>query len=102
METRRKFLKAAASSIMSPGAKISSAEAAPQATAGRAFPHSGSDKTSFVRWYDVEKTYWNVMARPVMEEYWRPTQFVNRVNIPLVRGVAPSHSSRVRLSTSEC
>ncbi len=30
------------------------------------------------------------MSRPVMEEYWNQTQFVNRVNVPFVRGVLPS------------
>ena len=30
------------------------------------------------------------MARPVLEEYWRQTQFLNRVNVPFVRSVLPS------------
>ncbi len=58
---------------------------------------SGVDEEDFVRWYDVdrnivnlENAYWNVMSRPVMEEYWTQTQFVNRVNVPFVRGVLPS------------
>jgi hypothetical protein len=107
MKTRRKFLKAAASSMMLPGAMISAAEAAPQTIAGSAFPHSSNDEASFVRWYDVdrgmvnlENAYWNVMARPVMEEYRRQTQFVNRVNIPFLRGVVPSQA--LPLSCSKC
>jgi hypothetical protein len=38
----------------------------------------------------LENAYWNVMARPIMEEYWKQTQFINRVNVPFVQGVNPS------------
>lgn len=97
METRRGFLKAAASSILLPGGLLSLAEN-PQAVAN-ATPASMSDEASFVQWYDVDRSmvnvenaYWNVMARPVLEEYWAQIQFVNRINVPFVRSVFPSPS----------
>jgi hypothetical protein len=42
------------------------------------------------RMVNLENAYWNIMARPVVEEYWRQTQFLNRVNVPFVRSVMPS------------
>ncbi|MGB7265804.1 MAG: aminotransferase class V-fold PLP-dependent enzyme [Terracidiphilus sp.] len=56
-----------------------------------------SEEASFVQWYDVDRTmtnlenaYWGIMSRPVIEEFWRQTQFVNRVNVPFVRGATPA------------
>src|SRR6266851_2978700 len=87
METRRNFLKAAVSSMMMPVAMIAAAEGKPTLANGTA-----TTEADFLRWYDVdrrmvnlENAYWNVMSKPVMEEYWSQTQFVNRVNVPFVR-----------------
>ena len=73
METRRGFLKAAVATFMLPETIISGAEGSP---AGTLSP-SSVDEEDFVRWYDVDRSivnlenaYWNVMSRPVMEEYW--------------------------------
>ena len=51
-------------------------------------------EAEFTQWYEVDRTltnlenaYWNVMARPVIDEYWRQTQYLNRVNVPFVRSV---------------
>ena len=92
METRRGFLKAAAATCMLPTV-ICGAEGPP---ASRLL-HASGDEDDFVRWYDVDRSivnlenaYWNVMSRPVLEEYWSQTQFVNRVNVPFVRGVLSS------------
>ena len=54
----------------------------------------GAEETSFTQWYDVdhsitnlENAYWNVMARPIEEEYSRKLAYVSRRNVPFVRGV---------------
>lgn len=58
-----------------------------------------TDESSFIQWYDVDRSitnlenaYWNVMARPVVEEYFRKLAYVNRRNVPFVRGVMPNES----------
>lgn len=58
-----------------------------------------TDESSFIQWYDVDRSiinlenaYWNVMARPVAEEYFRKLTYVNRRNVPFVRGVIPNES----------
>ena len=84
-KSRRTFLQASAATMLSNSAKGLSASA------------NNAEEAYFVQWYDVDRSivnlenaYWNVMARPVMEEYWRQTQFLNRVNVPFVRSVLPS------------
>jgi len=63
-----------------------------------------SDEASFVQWYDVdraianlENAYWCVMSRPVMEEYSRKVAYINRRNVPFVRGVLPQEALPVEL-----
>ncbi len=58
-----------------------------------------SDESNFTRWYDVDRSmtnlenaYWNVMATPVSDEYFRKVADVNRRNVPFVRGVIPEES----------
>ena len=58
-----------------------------------------TDESSFTQWYDVDRSitnlenaYWNVMARPVAEEYFNKLTYVNRRNVPFVRGVIPNES----------
>ena len=110
METRRRFLKAAVATCVLPETMISGAKGLqPQV---RGLLSSSGDEEDFVRWYDVDRSmvnlenaYWNVMSRPVLEENWSQTQFVNRVNVPFVRGVLPAPSmpselSRVRASVA--
>ena len=87
MRSRRSFLGTA------------SAIAAAQAV--RAQPHT-TEEDEFTRWYDVdrrivnlENAYWGVMAQPVMEEYTRQLAYVNRRNVPFVRGVLPRESLHV-------
>ncbi|MGA7412268.1 MAG: aminotransferase class V-fold PLP-dependent enzyme [Bryobacteraceae bacterium] len=95
METRRSFLKAApTTAILAEG--MGSAEQISQ-PAMRAHPPTEADEAYFLQWYDVDRSmvnlenaYWNVMTRPILEEYWKQTQFLNRVNVPFVRGVKPS------------
>ena len=53
-------------------------------------PASFSGTTFDRSMVNLENAYWVIMARPVMEEYWRQTQFLNRVNVPFVRSVMPS------------
>ncbi len=60
---------------------------------------SSPDEQSFVRWYDVdrgianlENAYWGVMAKPVMDEYNRQVVYINRRNVPFVRGVLPNEA----------
>jgi selenocysteine lyase/cysteine desulfurase len=67
-------------------------------------PADNVDEVSFVRWYDVdrritnlENAYWNVMARPVAEEYFNKLSYVNRRNVPFVRGMIPNESLPVEL-----
>lgn len=97
MKSRREFLKVAASSVIAtqtPG--IQSAMAA--------VAQSQSDEQDLVKWYDVdrgvtnlENAYWNVMARPVMERYFKELTYVNRRNVPFVRGVLAQESLPVEL-----
>lgn len=96
MKSRRAFLNAAASSMMLPGAMIVQAQTSETSNGHAGLPAVG-DEASFLQWYDVDRSmvnlenaYWVIMARPVMEEYWRQTQFLNRVNVPFVRSVMPS------------
>ncbi len=93
MKSRRAFMKAA-SSMMISGSILSTSEA--QTALASRLP-LGSDEASFLQWYDVdrkivniENAYWNVMPRPVMEEYSKQTQFLNRVNVAFVRGFTAS------------
>ena len=93
MKSRRAFMKAA-SSMMISGSVLSTPEA--QTALASRLP-LGSDEASFLQWYDVdrkianlENAYWNVMPRPIMEEYLKQTQFLNRVNVPFVRGFTTS------------
>ena len=97
MNTRRDFLKAATTTIVAragiPFRDLSIAAAA-----------NLDDETSFTQWYDVdrgmtnlENAYWNVMPRPVMDEYMRKITYVNRRNVPFVRGVMPQESLPVEL-----
>jgi selenocysteine lyase/cysteine desulfurase len=86
-KSRRTFLQASAATMLSNSAKGLTASA------------NSAEEANFVQLYDVdrrivnlENAYWNVMARPVMEEYWRQTQFLNRVNVPFVRSVLPSRA----------
>ena len=72
-----------------------------------------TDEPSFIQWYDVDRSitnlenaYWNVMARPVAEEYFRKLAYVNRRNVPFVRGVMvdeslPRELERVRASVAK-
>ena len=97
MKNRRDFLKAAGSSLVLGSAIQTSAIAAVAAL-------DGNDETSFTKWYDVDRSitnlenaYWNVMARPVSGEYFRKLAYVNRRNVPFVRGVIPDESLPVEL-----
>lgn len=97
MKNRREFLKAAGSSIVVGGA-IRSSTIAAVATA------ESSEETSFTKWYDVDRSitnlengYWNIMAKPVADEYFRNLTYVNRRNVPFVRGVIPDESLPVEL-----
>jgi selenocysteine lyase/cysteine desulfurase len=98
MKNRREFLKAAGSSLVLGGA---AAYARPVAVdAGDA----DSDEDGFTRWYDVdrritnlENAYWNVMAKPVAENYFQKLTYVNRRNVPFVRGVIADESLPVEL-----
>jgi len=98
MKSRREFLKAASSSLV-----LGSAAAyAPPIAA--ATGEVDSDEVGFTRWYDVdrrisnlENAYWNVMARPVAEDYFRKLTYVNRRNVPFVRGVIADESLPVEL-----
>ena len=63
-----------------------------------------SDEVGFTKWYDVDRSitnlenaYWNVMAKPVEDEYFRKLSYVNRRNVPFVRGVIPEESLPVEL-----
>ena len=92
MKNRREFLQIAGTAlVMSNGI--------------RAYASSGSEsigdaeEANFTQWYDVDRSivnlenaYWNVMARPVAEEYFRKLSYVNRRNVPFVRGVIPNES----------
>jgi selenocysteine lyase/cysteine desulfurase len=97
LNTRRDFLKAATTTI---------AARAGLPCGGLSIAASGNldDETSFTQWYDVdrgmtnlENAYWNVMPRPVMDEYMRKVTYVNRRNVPFVRGVMPQESLPVEL-----
>lgn len=66
---------------------------------------TSGDEHSFVQWYDVDRSivnlenaYWNIMARPVLEEYTRQVAHVNRRNVPFVRGVLPNESLPAELA----
>ena len=97
MKNRRDFLKAAGSSFV-----LSTAIHSPTITAV-AIGESG-DESNFTKWYDVDRSitnlenaYWNVMAKPVADEYFRKLTYVNRRNVPFVRGVIPDESFPVEL-----
>ena len=92
MKSRREFLKAAGSSMLANGS----------IQRHDLFSILGTDigdESSFIQWYDVDRSitnlenaYWNVMARPVAEEYFSKLTYVNRRNVPFVRGVIPNES----------
>lgn len=93
MNNRRGFLDKAVSSLIAAKASV----ALPPAT-------FSSGEEDFVRWYDVDRSitnlenaYWNVMSRPVMEEYGRQVAYINRRNVPFVRGVLAYESLPVEL-----
>ena len=97
MKNRRDFLKAAGSSFV-----LGTAIHSPTITAV-AIGESG-DESNFTKWYDVDRSitnlenaYWNVMAKPVADEYFRKLTYVNRRNVPFVRGVIPDESLPVEL-----
>jgi len=99
MKSRRDFLMAVGSSLVAgsaihsqPIAKLSIMDA--------------SDEPDFTRLYDVDRTianlenaYWNVMAKPVAEEYFRKLTYVNRRNVPFVRGVLSNESLPAELES---
>jgi len=92
MKSRRDFLKVAASSVIA-----TQTTGIQNAVASVAQPQS--EEEAFVQWYDVDRSvtnlenaYWNVMARPVMEQYFRELTYINRRNVPFVRGVLPDES----------
>jgi len=97
MKNRREFLKVASSSLA-----LAGVSACP--TFSEAVPTSAEDETGFIKWYDVDRSitnlenaYWNIMAKPVAEEYSRKITYVNRRNVPFVRGVLPQESLPVEL-----
>ena len=106
MKNRREFLKAAGSSIV-----VSNTIRA------HAFHPTvdpvGAEETSFTQWYDVDRSitnlenaYWNVMAKQVEEEYFGKLAYVNRRNVPFVRGVMadeslPKELEKVRASVAK-
>jgi selenocysteine lyase/cysteine desulfurase len=92
MKNRRDFLKAAGSSLVAGGAAMHARPAAAAAV-------GTDDEQSFTQWYDVdrritnlENAYWNIMARPVAVDYFDKLTYVNRRNVPFVRGVIPGES----------
>jgi elongation factor P hydroxylase len=99
MKNRRDFLKVAGSSLVL-GSTMHSSAIATIADA------ESSDETDFIKWYDVDRSitnlenaYWNVMAKPVAAEYFRKLTYVNRRNVPFVRGVIPDESLPVELES---
>jgi len=97
MKNRREFLRAAGSSLVV-GSVIHSPALATVTAA------ESDDEVSFTKWYDVDRSitnlenaYWNVMAKPVADEYFRKLTYVNRRNVPFVRGVIPGESLPVEL-----
>ena len=98
MKNRREFLMAAGSSLVLGGAAT---YAAPVAVAA---DEVEGDEAWFIRWYDVdrrisnlENAYWNVMAKPIAENYFQKLTYVNRRNVPFVRGVIADESLPVEL-----
>jgi len=96
-KNRREFLKAAGSSLMVAGAMRSS-------TLAVAAPADSDEQIAFTKWYDVDRSianlenaYWGIMAKPVAEEYFQKLTYVNRRNVPFVRGVLPDESLPVEL-----
>jgi len=97
LKNRREFLQMASTSVvMSNGLR---AFASPGPTSS-----DEAQEASFTQWYDVDRSianlenaYWNVMARPVADEYFRKLSYVNRRNVPFVRGVLPDESLPVEL-----
>jgi isopenicillin-N epimerase len=92
LKTRREFIQAAGASIVLSHGIETNLHAATIDT-------ENSDEASFTRWYDVDRSitnlenaYWNVMATPVFDEYSRKLAYVNRRNVPFVRGVMPQES----------
>jgi len=99
MTNRRDFLRAAGSSLVLGRAMHTPAIATVAIM-------DESDEASFTNWYDVDRSitnlenaYWNVMAKPVADEYYRKLTYVNRRNVPFVRGVIPDESLPVELET---
>ncbi len=97
MDNRREFVRTAVSAFIA-------------AQTGSA---SEGTETDFTRWYEVDRSitnlenaYWNVMARPVMDEYGRQISYVNRRNVPFVRGVLldeslPAELKKVRAGVAK-
>jgi len=46
---------------------------------------------------NLENAYWNVMPKPVADEYFRKLIYVNRHNVSFVRGVLPDESLPIEL-----
>lgn len=90
MKHRRSFLQMTVSSL----AALSSLEAQTDSA------HSAStEESDFTQWYDVDRSltnlenaYWNVMSKPVMDEYSRKVAYINQHNVPFVRDVLPTGS----------
>ncbi len=97
MKNRREFLKVAGSSlVLSSGIRTY----ASPCLAGA----DDAEEASFTQWYDVDRSitnlenaYWNVMARPVADEYFNKLTYVNRRNVPFVRGVMAKESLPMEL-----
>lgn len=90
MKNRRSFLQTTASSLAAITLFEAQTDSAQSASA---------EESDFVRWYDVDRSltnlenaYWNIMSKPVMEEYSRKVAYVNRRNVPFVRDVLPEES----------
>jgi len=69
-----------------------------------AAPADSDEQIAFTKWYDVDRSianlenaYWGIMAKPVAEEYFQKLTYVNRRNVPFVRGVLPDESLPVEL-----
>jgi len=92
LKNRREFLQIAGTAlVMSNGIRAFASSSAESI--------DGAEEADFAQWYDVDRSianlenaYWNVMAKPVAEEYFRKLSYVNRRNVPFVRGVIPSES----------
>jgi isopenicillin-N epimerase len=103
VRNRRAFLKIAGSSLVFSKALASNPLSDVPASYARE-EAVANDESSFTQWYDVDRSitnlenaYWNVMTKPVADEYSRQIAYVNRRNVPFVRGVLPQESLPVEL-----